>query len=67
MIGSDSEKQYTASPAPAPAASTPDLSTSAPSPQIEPNRAWSHPVGRSSVISALTSLISITLMWLPFH
>lgn len=55
------------------ALSTPALSTSvpptaAPSPAISSaNRAGARPVGRYTVLSLVISLLSITLMWLPFY
>lgn len=74
MTGSVSEN--TNNPAPPPAPSTPVpppvlppvLSTPAPSPTISvPSSSWAHPVGFSTVISVVTSLISIIFIWLPFY
>ncbi|KAF3332224.1 aspartic proteinase-like protein 1 [Carex littledalei] len=67
-----SDSENTNKPAPPPAPSTPVPppvpSTPAPSPTIPvPSRSQANPVGCSTVISVLTSLISITLMWLPFY
>jgi hypothetical protein len=64
-----------------PAPSTPVPPTAVPSPPSPPspptadrfpskssaNRAGPRPVGRSTVISLVISLLSITLMWLPFY
>ncbi|XP_078161149.1 aspartyl protease family protein 1-like [Carex rostrata] len=67
-------------PVPPPARSTPAplLSPSAPAPPLAPSttappailipsRAWAHPIGLSTIISVVTSLLLINLMWLPFY